>query len=530
MRFCTHCGGLLSTDHQTLLNSCPSCGAIALPEAQFCHHCGEVIVRRVTPPQKLEPILPTEETFALIDTTFTDELPDRIDRTTKTNQPVKKSNPPTASESLIVPEVTDNQQPVTLPLTALHCPQCGRPLPGLGVNCPYCTPEQSEDVPVVVNPTETQGEISELLGESSWGDSVSDMFMGDAFRDLFMSSGLRVDYEEPDSVEILSIHQHPEETKPVFPQPNPVVESGLISEHHVETEDHSDVLSEFDKNNLARLSVVEKHIATASLVTEEERTELDSGKGIRLGKLRFAMPPIPWWGWVGSLLIIILITTYFFILPALVRHEPEELTLPPKPQQEPDKESVEKIIPGTTPQPVTSENALFIVQTKVPVKDTPEKNAIPRVYLNEIKTRATLLTEESEYALIATEDGKSQGWIPRMLKGKPTYILAKDYSKRRISSPVIIAPKSRQSFNHFPRQLKVNWNAVSDTESVSYAVIVQYGNGNGSWWDVYNRGGISGTSISVEFPGAYAGRVLVTANTRDGLSSSSGWTSFKFSQ
>jgi hypothetical protein len=375
-------------------------------------------------------------------------------------------------------------------------------LPGLGVNCPFCAPEQLEDAPVILNPLETQGEMSELLGETSWGDSVSDMFMGDAFRDLFMSSGLRMDYEEPESVELLSTHKPPDVADPVILQPNLVEDMGLISEHHVETEDHSESLSEFDKNNLARLSVVEKHISTTSLVSEEEKAELDSNKGIRLGKLRFAMPPIPWWGWVGSLLIIVLVITYFFILPALVRHEPEELTLPPKPQEEPEKVIAEKVIAGTTPQPVTSENALFIIQTKVPVKDTPEKNAKPHDYLNEIKTRATLLTEESDYALIATEDGKLQGWIPRMQKGKPTYILEKDYSKRHIPSPVIFAPKSRQSFNHFPRQLKVNWNAVSDTESVSYTVIVQYGNGNGSWWDVYNRGGISGTSISVEFPSA----------------------------
>jgi len=332
-------------------------------------------------------------------------------------------------------------------------------------------------------------------------DSFADLFSGDAFREIFVGGGLSLD-EVPAT--------HPP-TKPPAPKPNPILfgsEEPAVLEASTAPADTEAIARE--------LASPKSDVSIMDFRRSREGPATTSNKSL------LGLPPIPWWGWAGTAIILALILVYFVIIPLATHHEPEQL---PRPQP-PSSVSVPQ--PATeVPLPAPSETPVIILLPDIHLLASPANNAETKGAKLGMKARANLLEEKDDYVKIKLDDGR-EGYIARIVKGKPSFIAEKDYAKRGLGAPIIQSPRPGQVINRGSRKVTVRWSRITDPEGVTYTLAAQYGDGKGTWWDLTRRSGLSGTQSSVEYPSAYPGRVMVIAITKDGITNSSGWVNFKF--
>ncbi len=475
--------------------TCPICGAISLPEAKFCHYCGTAVLAQeqaeaqaiesteaVAVEPATEPALEATEIPHDGDGSSLDEFSERLD-------------------SILSDEIAPKKErsgKVEAPTNTCHI--CGQPLPPGTQECPYC---QSINVNLRSDFAPTEKTTEPDSSQPIMYDSFSDLFSGDAFREIFVGGGLNLDEVPP---------SQPASKQPAA-KPKPILFSG---EEPVVLEGSS---VPADTEAIARELASEKpDISIMDFRRPREATT-------PAGKSWLGLPPIPWWGWVGAAIIVLLVLVYFIIIPLATHHELEQL---PKP-----KPAVTAEVPppstDISPMPASPTGTVPVLTLlpDLPLLITPNGKADAVGAKLGMKTRATLLEDKDDYVRVKLEDGR-EGYIARNVKGKPSYIAEADYSKRGLATPVIQSPRPGQVIKAEPRRVTVRWSRVTDPEGVSYMLAAQYGDGKGTWWDLTRRSGITGTQSTVDYPSAYPGRVMVTATTRDGVSNSSGWVNFKF--
>lgn len=380
------------------------------------------------------------------------------------------------------------------------CHICGQPLPPGSTECPYC---QSINVNLRSDFTEGAKATEQEAAAPILYDSFADLFSGDAFREIFVGGGLNLD-EVP--------APQPAPKQPTA-KPKPILFTG---EEPVELEGSS---VPADTEAIARELASEK--PDVSIMDFRRPREATPAAGRNL----LGLPPIPWWGWSGAAIIVLLILVYFVLIPLLSSHEPEQL---PKPQpavtaEVPSPSAEVAPIPSTP----TDTIPIVILLPDLPLLASPANSAEPLGAKLGMKTRANLLEEMDDFVKVKLEDGR-EGYIARNVKGKPSYIAEADYAKRGLAAPIIASPRAGQVIKSESRAVTVRWTRITDPEGVTYTLVAQYGDGKGTWWDLAHRTGLSSTQSTVEYPSSYPGRVMVTAITRDGITNSSGWVNFKF--
>jgi hypothetical protein len=479
----------LAPDHNKLYVSCPICGTIALPEAKFCHYCGTAVSARESESLVAENPSPEATTSRASDAT---SLPlDAIGSSlAEFSEGLDKI---LSDEPLLETRPEKGTQPA-----ATICQICGQPLPAGSKECPYC---QSINVNLRSDFSE-DGEAAEVEAmQPVVFDSFSDLFSNDAFREIFVGGGLNLDEVSP--------------PQPVAKQPSIKPKPILF------TSEETPVLD--GTNPPPNTEAIARELASTkpdiSIMDFKRPRESAPASVTRW----LGLPPIPWWGWAGAAFILLLILIYFVLIPLITHHEPEQLSKPAPVTTAQTTPAPAQVAPAPTVNAVP----VVILLPNLPLLSEPSNDADTVGERLGMKTKADLLEETDDFVKVKLEDGR-EGYIARTVRGKSSYIPAADYTKRSLASPIITSPRAGQTIRNGTRKVTVRWTRVSDPEGVTYSLLAQYGDGKGTWWDLTRRSGLSGTQGSVEYPSSYPGRVMVTATTRDGVSNSSGWVTFKF--